>query len=95
MALCVLSWFDVVVNTVVGTESGWNEGSWSLHFTVFPLPILPPACCSLHVESRGLSADGEDKSHWWREKVQDTMKHMETVLWQLPAGAAIPWLHLC
>lgn len=39
--------------TVVGRESGRNEGSWSPHFTGFALPTFPPACCFLCVESRG------------------------------------------
>lgn len=50
---CVLSWFDVEANSVVGRGSGWNEGSWSLHFIIFPRPVFPPACCSVCVESRG------------------------------------------
>lgn len=80
---CVLTWLDMDANSVAGRGSGWNGGSWSLHFTIFPLPIFPPARCSVCVESRGCQVMVRTNPAWWEgEGAGNTRKE--------PAGAEIP-----
>lgn len=89
---CVLSWLDVEANSVVGRGSVWNEGSWSLHFIIFPFSHFS-SCTLLSVCGKlMMRACGQRRSGQGGEGAGHTMKDMETVLWQLPAGPAIPWL---